>query len=39
MPLPFLFSLKYPLVYTKHSTAIIEGVEGSKIRHGEYSHA
>ena len=40
MPFPFVFSLRYPLVFTKHSKAIIEGVdEGSKFRQGDNSRA
>ena len=36
---PFLFSLKYPLVYVKHSKAIFEGVGGLKNRKGDNLHA
>ena len=39
VPFPFLFSLKYPVVFTKHSEVIIVGVEGSKICKGENSRA
>ena len=35
MPFPFLFSLRYTLVFTKHRKAIIEGVEDSKFRQGD----
>ena len=39
MPFPFLFSMRYALVFPKLSKAIIEGVEGSKFRQGDNSRA